>query len=56
MSKMGELYQEILELLEQGVPPVKIARMVSCPLSMVYDVNETRTDYEEYSPYETVNS
>lgn len=51
---MSELHQDILEMLEQGIYPPKIAQALGCPLSMVYDVNETRD--EEYSPFETVNS
>jgi hypothetical protein len=53
MSKMAELYQDIMDMLEQGIHPTKIARSLGCPLSMVYKVNEAR---EEYSPFETVNS
>lgn len=54
MSVMSELYQDIVDMLEAGIHPTKIARALGCPLSMVYDVNETRT--EDYSPFETVNS
>ena len=57
MSAMSELYLDILDMLEQGVYPPKIALTLGCPLSMVYDVNETRTELsEELSPYETINS
>jgi hypothetical protein len=54
MSKMSELYQEILDMLDEGYSPKNICRILDCPLTMVYDVNETRD--EEYSPFETVNS
>ena len=54
MSAMSELHIDIVNLLEMGVHPVAIASQLKIPLSMVYDVNETRE--EEYSPFKTVNS
>lgn len=56
MSKMSELYQEIVDMLDDGIYPPKIARTLGCPLSMVYDVLEQMESSEEYSPFETVNS
>ena len=46
MSKMSELYQDIYDMLEEGIEPTKIAKQLGCSLSMVYDVNETRESDE----------
>ena len=58
MSKMSELHQEITEMLEEGHSPKIICRVLGCPLSVVYDVNESREDpdAENFSPFLTVNS
>ena len=47
---------EIVEMLEAGDRPVKIATLLNIPLNMVYDVLEDLEASEEYSPFETVNS
>ena len=41
MSAMSQLYADILDLLEQGLHPTKIARQLSIPLPWVYDVLES---------------
>ena len=56
MSKMSELHQEIVEMLEQGYNPKNIARVLDCPLNMVYDVLEQLEQDDNYSPFLTVNS
>lgn len=56
MSKMSEIHREIVEMLEQGDRPIKIATLLNISLNMVYDVLEQLEASEEYSPYETVNS
>jgi len=57
MSKMSEIHQEIMELLERDYHPTKICRIVGCPLSMVYDVLEQMEDPDEdLSPFQTINS
>ena len=56
MSKMSEIHREIVEMLEQGDRPIKIATLLNIPLNMVYDVLEQLEASEEYSPYDTVNS
>ncbi len=37
MSKMAELAYDIEQLYIEGCHPTKIARILDCPLSMVYD-------------------
>lgn len=56
MSKMSEIHREILEMLEQGDRPIKIATLLQIPLNMVYDVLEEQEQSENYSPFDTVNS
>jgi hypothetical protein len=53
---MSEIHMEIVDMLEQGDRPIKIATLLNIPLNMVYDVLEQLEATEEYSPYETVNS
>jgi hypothetical protein len=47
---------EIVEMLEQGDRPTKIATLLNIPLNMVYDVLDQLQATDEYSPFETVNS
>ena len=56
MSKMSEIHQDIVDMLEQGDRPIKIATLLNIPLNMVYDVLEQMEASEEYSPFETMNS
>lgn len=56
MSVMSELHMEIVDMLEEGDRPIKIATLLNIPLSMVYDVLEQLEATEEYSPFSTVNS
>ncbi len=53
---MSEIHQEIIDMLERGDRPIKIATLLDIPVRMVYDVLEQKGATEEYSPYETVNS
>ena len=60
MSKLAELAYDIEQLYIEGCHPTKIARLLDCPLGMVYDwLEETgvaEEPQEELSPYETINS
>ena len=56
MGKMSEIHMEIVDMLEAGERPIKIATLLDIPLSVVYDVLEQFGAVEEYSPFETVNS
>jgi hypothetical protein len=56
MSVMAELHMEIIDMLEAGDRPIKIATLLDIPVSMVYDVLEDIQATNEYSPFETVNS
>lgn len=56
MSKMSEVYIDILDMLEKGDRPIKIAVLLDIPVEMVYDVLESQEQTENYSPFETVNS
>lgn len=56
MSKMSEVYIDILDMLEKGDRPIKISTLLDIPVEMVYDVLEAQEQTENYSPYETVNS
>lgn len=40
MSKMSEISLEIQELLNQGVHPTNIAKLLQVPLAWVYDTLE----------------
>lgn len=53
---MSEIHQEIVEMLEEGDRPIKIATLLGIPLNMVYDVLEQEEQTDNYSPFETVNS
>jgi len=60
MSKMAELSYDIEQLYIEGCHPTKIARILGCPLGMVYDwleeQNVAEEPQEDLSPYETINS
>jgi len=56
MSKMAELAYDIEQLYIEGCHPTKIAKLLDCPLSTVYDWLEEQNvadtpQEEEYSPY-----
>ena len=53
---MSAIYQDIIDMLEAGDRPIKIATLLNIPLNMVYDVLDELEAREEYSPFETVNS
>jgi hypothetical protein len=57
MSKMADLSLEIQLMLEDGVHPTKIAKILEVPLGWVYDTLESmESNEEELSPFATVNS
>lgn len=60
MSKVAELYYDIEQLYIDGVGAKRIAQILECPLSIVYDVLEDMgvadKPHEDLSPFETVNS
>ena len=56
MSVMSEIHMDIVEMLEAGDRPIKIATLLDIPLNMVYDVLADLAATEEYSPFDTVNS
>lgn len=56
MGVMSEIHQDILDMLEQGDRPIKIATLLDIPVSMVYDVLEEQEQTHNYSPFQTVNS
>lgn len=56
MGVMSEIHQEILDMLEQGDRPIKIATLLDIPVSMIYDVLEQQEQLDNYSPFQTVNS
>jgi DNA-directed RNA polymerase specialized sigma24 family protein len=56
MSKMAELAYDIEQLYIEGCHPTKIAKLLDCPLTVVYDWLEEQNvaespQEEEYSPY-----
>jgi hypothetical protein len=53
---MSEIHQDIVDMLEAGDRPIKIATLLNIPLNMVYDVLAQLQATDEYSPFETVNS
>lgn len=56
MSVMSELHQDIMDMLEAGDRPIKIATLLDIPTSWVYEVLEQEEQTSNYSPFETVNS
>jgi hypothetical protein len=53
---MSEIHMEIMDMLERGDRPRKIAILLDIPVGMVYDVLEQLQEEEMYSPFDTVNS
>ncbi len=47
MSKMADLDMQIREMLDDGVSPPTIAKILEVPLGMVYDVLESYPDPDE---------
>jgi hypothetical protein len=60
MSGIKDLAYDIEQLYIEGCHPTKIARILRCPLGMVYDwmeaQNVAESPQEEYDPFQTVNS
>ena len=47
MSKMAELDMEIRNLLDEGISPPNVSKILGVPLTMVYDVLESYPDLDE---------
>ena len=47
MSKMAELDMEIRNLLDEGISPPNVSKILGVPLTMVYDVLESYPDFDE---------
>ena len=67
MSKVAELGYDIEQLYIDGFSPTRIAKILECPLGIVYDWLESQSLMEEnyvaekpqeeaYDPFMTVNS
>jgi hypothetical protein len=60
MSKMSDLSYDIEQLYIDGFSPTRIAKILDCPLSIVYDwleeQNVAEEPQEDMSPFETINS
>jgi hypothetical protein len=44
MSKMADLDMEIRNMLDEGISPPNVSKILGVPLTMVYDVLETYLD------------
>jgi hypothetical protein len=54
---MSEVSLDIEMMIEQGVHPVTIAKILGVPLTWVYDtLEQMEPDEEELSPFATMNS
>lgn len=61
MPSLSDLAYDIEQLYIEGCHPTKIARILGCPLGMVYDWLEAQNvaegpQEEDYDPFSTVNS
>ena len=59
MRKMSELAYDIEQLYIEGMSPKSIARVLECPLEVVYQwIEECGVDAteEDLDPYNTINS
>lgn len=62
MSKMAELSYDIEQLYIDGFSPSRIAKILECPIGLVYDWLEennmgvAKAPQEDYNPFDTVNS
>jgi DNA-directed RNA polymerase specialized sigma24 family protein len=60
MSGIKDLAYDIEQLYIDGFSPTRIAKILDCPLGIVYDwleeQNVAEAPQEDYSPYDTVNS
>ena len=63
MSKMNDLAYDIEQMYIEGISPRRIAEILECPVSMIYDWLEGENlgvaempQEEDYDPYSTVNS
>lgn len=48
MSKMSEVFSDILELLQEGVSPEEVAQIYDIPLEWVIPMYVSLTDGEPY--------
>jgi DNA-directed RNA polymerase specialized sigma24 family protein len=61
MSKLAELSYDIEQLYIDGFSPSRIAKILDCPLGIVYDWLEEQNvaeapQEEDFNPFSTVNS
>ena len=59
MSKMSDLAYDIEQLYIDGCTPKTIARILECPVDVVYEWiegNSLAADEEDLDPYNTINS
>lgn len=52
MSKMSDISIDIQDMLEEGVNPTKIAKILQVPLTWVYDTLEMMDTDDESDCYE----
>jgi hypothetical protein len=57
MSKMADVMLDIEMMIEDGVHPATIAKMLGIPIVWVYDtLEQMEPSEEELSPFATLNS
>jgi hypothetical protein len=57
MSKMADLSLDIEMMIEDGVHPATIAKLLGIPVVLVYDtLEQMEPSEEELSPFATLNS
>lgn len=57
MSKMADLSLDIEMMIEDGVHPATIAKLLDIPIVLVYDtLEQMEPSEEELSPFATLNS
>jgi hypothetical protein len=57
MSKMADIMLDIEMMIEDGVHPATIAKMLGIPIVWVYDtLEQMEPSEEELSPFATLNS
>lgn len=57
MSKLTNVMLDIEMMIEQGVHPMTIAKMLDIPIVWVYDtLEQMEPSEEELSPFATLNS
>jgi len=62
MSKMNDLAYDIEQMYIEGVNPLRIAKILECPVQIVYDwidsngLGVVEKQQEDFSPFATANS